>query len=329
MSKNGLKYRVYQYIFRSWALVLLFQASIAVSGETLIDKLAAEVNGSPVIFSDVMSKVRKGNLEEVSSYPAKRGDPPYQIALQDLINQKLIFEKSTDTGMDDISDERVTGFIEGMLKQRGMTMSQLKGSLANEGISYAEYFEDARKRMLIKRFQGRFILPFVKVSAKEVENYYFKMLGSSPAGVKVQLRKIVVDLSAETAADKSAKKEQLQLVLRKLEFKTPFERAAKLYSEDESRDQGGLMPLYELSEFSQVLRPAIEKLQEGEYTKPVIVGSKAYIFYLEKKSFADTDDFNKRKGQLEARLKELELRRSTVKWIQNERRRSDIRILTH
>ena len=324
MPKNGFKYGFNRFIVA--ILANLFMSGWSLAQEVLIDRLAAEVNGAAIIHSEVMDKVRKGNLEEIAAFPAKEGDPPYTIALQDLINQKLMLRHAEDENIV-VEDERVEGFITDMLKRRGLTKAQLKQSLANEDISYDEYFEDSRKSLILKQFQGRFIFPFVKISEKDLESFYFKLIGSSAAGLKVLLRKIVVDLSGDTQVVRDAKAEHLRQIFQKLELKMPFDEAAKLYSNDESRETGGLMPLLQLSDLAPLMRQSIEGLDEGEFSKPIRVGDTAYIFYLESKTVADTDDFNSKRQQLEHRLKEIELRRETLKWIDNERRRSKIRIV--
>lgn len=324
MPKNGFKYGFNRFVLAILASLPL--NNLGFSQEVLIDRLVAEVNGMSVIHSEVMNKVRKGNLEEIAAFPAKEGDPPYIIALQDLINQKLMLRHAEDQNIV-VNDERVEGFITDMLNRRGLSMVQLKQSLANENITYEEYFEDSRKSLILKQFQGRFIFPFVKISEKDLESFYFKLMGSSAAGLKVLLRKIVVDLSGDTQVVRDAKNEHLRQIFQKLELKMPFDEAAKLYSNDESREKGGLMPLLQVSDLAPIMRQSIEGLGEGEFSKPVRVGDTAYIFYLESKTVADTDDFNRKRQQLEHRLKEIELRRETLKWIENERRRSKIRIV--
>ena len=46
-----------------------FLAGPAISKELLIDRMIAEVNGEPVVYSDVIKKVKNGPLVEVSPYP--------------------------------------------------------------------------------------------------------------------------------------------------------------------------------------------------------------------------------------------------------------------
>lgn len=328
MFKNGVKYSIGEIVAISAILVNTILASESRSEEVLVDRLVAEVNGSAILHSSVMSKIRKGNLEELSAYPATSEDSSFKIALHDLINQKLVFEKVAEAGIE-VGDDKVSSFIQAMLSRRGMSMEQLRSSLNAEGISYEEYFNDSRKSLLIRGFQKRFIEPFVNVSEKEVESYYFKMLGSSAAGVRVRLRKIVVSLSGESELIENAKKDLLKQVQEKLEFETPFADAAKLYSEDDSRDVGGLMPELELADLAPQLRGPVEKLLEGEYTSPIVVGRTAYIFYLEEKLLSNSDDFTKRRPQIEMQLKEIELRRATLKWIEDQRRRGDIRLISH
>ena len=85
-------------------LLFLFYRSVAFSNEILLDRLAAEVNGQPIFYSEVMDKVKRGPLITVSPYPSKESDPQFDIALNDMINIQLLKLKSKELDIE-VTDE--------------------------------------------------------------------------------------------------------------------------------------------------------------------------------------------------------------------------------
>lgn len=312
-----------------WVLGLLFGlAKSGLSQEILVDRLVAEVNGEALTYSQVMNKVKRGNVVEVGAFPAKPEDPPFEIALQDLINQTLISQKIEEVGLE-VTDDKVDKQIDSFLERRGLDRTGLMDALRQQGASYDDYFEDFRKQMLFKQFQGRFILPAVKISDKDIEIFYFKMLGSTPESLKLKLRQLVIKIE-EDAPDsvKQEKTKLLQSITEKLNRGMAFADAVKIYSEAPgASDDGGLMPPMLLKDMAPALVNAIGPLEVGEFSKPVALGSRFYLFYLEGKELSDTSDFESKKKNLEMKLREREANRETLRWLENQRNISKIKIL--
>ncbi|MES2745796.1 MAG: SurA N-terminal domain-containing protein, partial [Bdellovibrionota bacterium] len=120
----------------------------------VIDRLVAEVNGSAVTLSEAKTKVDKGPLIEVSAFPAKEQDPPLQVAIQDLINKKLILQKADELEIE-VTEAAVQEEIDRFMKGRNLNKDQLNQALAEQGMSYDQYREDFKTQMIMNQFQGR------------------------------------------------------------------------------------------------------------------------------------------------------------------------------
>ena len=82
-----------------------------------------------------------------------------------------------------------------------------------------------------------------------------------------------------------------------------------------------------LKDLAAVFRDAIDGLDEKQFTSPVRAGAGVYIFYVERKEFAGNEEFRKVKGQLAQRLRQEQVGQQTMKWIENQRRRSEIKVI--
>ncbi|MBF0441746.1 MAG: SurA N-terminal domain-containing protein [Oligoflexales bacterium] len=326
--KTSVVIRGFLFLFFFWGvLVEPYALSEVDEGEILLDRLVAEINGEPLTYIEVMEKIKNGPLVEVDSYPATETDTPFLIALNDLINMKLIMQKAHELDID-AKDENVEIEIERFLSNRKLNKQELLGMLQNQGKTYEEYKENFKNQMILNQFQGRVILPAVKISDKDIEIYYLKKTENTVSNVKLILREIYVKIPSNAMESiKAGKKELIEKVYNDLKNGLSFKEAVKIYSESERVKNEGIMPPIYLKDLSKVFQGAIERLEEGEFTTPIQVSGGFYIFYLEKKSFAGSEEFERQKKELEFSLRREEVTKQTVQWLKDQRRRSKIKIL--
>ncbi len=308
---------------------LLFLGHNAFAAE-LIDQLAAEVNGAAITLSEVKQKVDKGPLIEVSPFPAQEKDPPLQVAIQDLINKKLIMQKADELEIE-VTDAQVTEEIDRFMKGRNLSKDQLTQALAEQGMTYDQYKEDFKTQMVMNQFQGREILPQVKISDRDIQLYYLRHSGSAAENVRLVLRQLQISLAPDAVASvKEGKKSLVDKAFQELEGGMSFEQVVKIYSDnDEARKTGGLMsPLY-VKDLAPLFQSAVKDLDEGKYSKPIETPVGYFIFYVEKKEFSGSEEYKKQKAQLEGALRQEEMGRLLGRWIEGQRKKSDIKILTN
>ncbi len=295
--------------------------------EQLVDRLVAEVNGDPITYSEVQQKVNKKVLVEVSAYPATEQDSAFEVALQDSINLKLILQRAEELEIA-IEDEQLEGEIEKFISRRGLTKDSLLTALKQEGMSYDDYRRDWRKQMIISQFQGREIMPSVKITDKDVEIFYLQETGATGENLKLTLRQLFIAVPKSPESVKKGKEAIVQRAYKELKDGLDFEKAVKIYSDNESnRDKGGMMPPVLLKDLSATIRKEVKGLSEKQFTKPLKIGGGYYVFYLDKKEFSGNEEFRKLKPQLEQRLRQAQIVDQTTKWIDSERRRSEIRVI--
>jgi peptidyl-prolyl cis-trans isomerase SurA len=332
MGRNGSEHHTNQVFTRSMrrhivaALVLLNATGVS-AAEQLIDRLAAEVNGHAITASEVQSKIQKGPLVEVSPWPAQENDPPAKIAIHDLINKKLIMQKADELDIE-VTDEVLNEEIRTFLARRNLTRDQLMEALEEQDMTYDQYREDFRTQMIINQFQGREILPQVKITDRDVQSFYLRHSGSMAENIRLTLRQLQIAVPPGSVdAVKAGKKQLVEKVYQEIEGGMPFEKAVKIYSDNESaRENGGLMPQIFLKDLAPLFQNAIRDLEEGRYTRPIETPMGYSIFYVTKREFSGSDDYLKLKPQLENQLRQEEMNKLLGKWLETQRRRSDIKL---
>lgn len=319
-----------KFVFRLGFFFLMLNSTVGFSQTTkvLVDRLIAEVNGEPISYSEVMEKVNNGPLISVSPYPALETAPPFEVALQDTINTKLIVQKSEELQVE-VTDEKLEEELNSFLSKRNMTREKLLEALKEEGMTFEKYKKSFKDQMILRQFQGRVIYPSVKITDKDIELYYMKSTGDLADNLKLELKQIWIKIEGDASdAVKQGKEDLANNVYQKLQGGMSFDEAVKVYSDNEaSRASGGKMAPLFLKDLAANFRAAIETLDEGQFTRPIKTANGFYVFFLEKKAISGGDDFERKKAELENKLMQEEVARLTTQWLEDQRHRSKIRVL--
>jgi len=310
-------------------LQLLLASDFVVAKEVLLDRIVAIVDGYPVLYSSVMQKVKVGPLVTVSDFPAEEDASPFEKALQDSINFELVMSKARELEIE-VPESQVDAEIDRFIQNNGQTKSGLMDFLARQGTSYDDYRSDFRDLMVLRRFQGRVITPMVKITDKDLITYYLKKSGTSAELVEITLRQILISVDDSAAPEiVEAKQKMAQEVLKKLKDGMDFKAAVNIYSDDEGKSKNqGLMMSMKLKDLAGEIKTAVSGLSKGEYSSAVRTSQGFHIFFLDDKEFGGSDDFLSNKNNLERELRGMELAAQTKKWLEQERQRTKVILVT-
>jgi len=303
-------------------------AAVPGPGETLLERVAAVVDGRPILFSEVKTKVDKGPLVVVSEFPLDESAPPFERALRDSINFTLVMSKAKDLDID-VRDDEVEAEMKSWLESRNLDRSGLMEHLAQSGMSYADYKKDFKDQMILRKFQGRVIAPLVKITDKDVETYYMKKAGAATDLLELVIRQILIAVPANAAPEVvEAKRKLAQEVYQKVVDGTVFVDAVKIYSDEAgARDSGGLMPPVKARDLASSIRSSVENLQVGQFTRPIKTSLGFHVFLLQQKKLTSSDDFITKKKQLEMELRTTELMDQTRHWLSEQLQKTKIEVL--
>ena len=143
------------------------------------------------------------------------------------------------------------------------------------------------------------------------------------------LRQLLVRIPAGASAAVVKGKEELAArIYQELKDGMSFAEAVKVYSDNAgNRENGGLMPPLNLNDLAPAFRDVVKGLNEAEFSEPVRTPGGYFLFALEKKSVSESVDFKEKRKELEFKLRQEEIGKQTKKWLEDERRRSKIRVV--
>ncbi len=236
---------------------------------------AAVVNGTKITLADV----DRTTTEQAQGQQAQLSQLELAAArlrvLEGLITNEILYQKAKQDKLIP-ADADVNSFIQQSKADGGMTEEAFQKRLKETNQSEAEFKEDIRKQMAIKKLDEN-IANQIKVSDREVEEAFKASPPVAPAGIA--LSDIVVDpqqnfqgSDPNDAKGEGEAKAKIDGIYAQLKSGSDFATIARIRSEDASRDRAGDLGFIPNEQIQQSFGPFAAKLaglKEGEYTEPI------------------------------------------------------------
>ncbi len=307
--------------------VILFATTVLLlpstsRARTLIDGIAALVDGQPTLVSTIRAKVETGPLVVISDYPVGPGSPTWTRALEDEVNKVLMIQSAQEFGVSiDASqvDPAITKFLErqGQASGQALSIDQLKKLLASQGKSWQSYRKEFADQMLLQEFQKRALLPTIKATDKDLRTFYRQV------GGKDDMKSKTIDALRIVVSSESKAKDLYKKALSGEDF---LELAKK---HSTSEDPTKVIKDLSLSDLPPAMSKKLQGLTKGQVSPPIAASGGLY-FIFKIKSLAvkegDESEFDRIKPRLTQEYKSKELVSATHTWIEEKRRNSNIKV---
>jgi parvulin-like peptidyl-prolyl isomerase len=247
-------------------LAVLLLSGVVASAQTLVT-----VNGKPITQEEVDQELMQATQGRFNQVPPDRQAVFRQQVLQQLIGKELIYDDA---------------------KKKGILKS------AEYQKEYKKLEDRMKKELAIQVWQKK-VLDGIKISDKELKNYYKKNIDEFKEKETVHARHILVKTEDE------AKKIINELKgLKGDALKAKFIELAKKYSTGPSGKNGGDLGYFAKGQMVPAFNDKVFSMKKGTITtKPVKTQFGYHIIYLEDKKPSMTRSFDEVKAYIEQRLK--------------------------
>ncbi len=247
-------------------LTVLLLSGIVASAQTLVT-----VNGKPITQEEVDQELMQATQGRFNQVPPDRQAVFRQQVLQQLIGKELIYDDA---------------------KKKGILNS------ADYKKEYKKLEERMKKELAIQVWQKK-VLDGIKISQKELKDYYKKNIDEFKEKETVHARHILVKTEDE------AKKIINELKgLKGDALKAKFIELAKKHSTGPSGPNGGDLGYFAKGQMVPAFNDKVFSMKKGTITtKPVKTQFGYHIIYLEDKKPSMTRSFDEVKAYIEQRLK--------------------------
>ncbi|MEA1983249.1 MAG: peptidylprolyl isomerase [Campylobacterota bacterium] len=247
-------------------LSILLLTGVVASANTLVT-----VNGTAISQQEVDTELMNATQGRFNQVPVEKQAEFRQQVLQQLIGKELIFGDAKKSGI--------------------LNSAEYKSE-------YKKLEERMKKELAVQVWQKK-QLDGIKISEKDLKNYYDKNLGEFNEKESVHARHILVKEEAEA---KSIIAELKSLSGSKLKAK--FEELAKAKSTGPSGPKGGDLGYFTQGQMVPAFNDKVFSMKEGTITlAPVKTQFGFHVIYLEDKKESATRSFDEVKSFIEQRLK--------------------------
>ncbi len=251
--------------------VTILLSALLLTGVIASAKTLVSVNGKPITQEEVDQELMQATQGRFNQVPADRQAAFRQQVLQQLIGKELIYDNA---------------------KKTGITKS------AEYKREYKKLEERMKKELAIQVWQKK-LLDGIKISNKELKDYYKKNIDEFREKESVHARHILVKTKAEA--------EKIIAQLKSLsgeKLKEKFIALAKKESTGPSGKNGGDLGYFSKGQMVPAFNEKVFSMKKGTITKaPVKTQFGYHVIYLEDKKPSMTKSFNDVKTFIEQRMK--------------------------
>ena len=251
--------------------------------------VAATVNGKKIMLTEIehlISKQMQGQQAQLS--PLQVAQARLQV-LESLIQKEVLVQRAEKENLKPTDDE-ISQYITAKKQEAGLTEEEFQKQIKAQNETEQSLREEARKLLAIQKLQAKYT-GSVSISDREVEDYFQKNKESFTLGRGVELAAIIVDPQDNGATDDAKGEAEAKLKIDNIyqQLKNAdFAEVARARSEDRSNLQGGDLGFateeqLKRNAFPETLITKFFGMQVGDYTEPVELSGRWYVFKLKRK----------------------------------------------
>ena len=260
-------------------------SALLLTGSIVSAKTLVTVNGKAITQQEVDQELMQATQGRFNQVPADRQAAFRQQVLQQLIGKELIYDNAKKTGI---------------LKSKEYKTE------------YKKLEQRMKKELAIQVWQKK-LLDGIKISQKELKDYYKKNKDEFNEKESVHARHILVKTKAEA--------EKIIAQLKSLsgeKLKQKFIELAKKYSTGPSGSKGGDLGYFAKGQMVPAFNDKVFSMKKGQVTlKPVKTQFGYHVIYVEDKKPSRMRSFDEVKTFIEQRLK-MEKFKAAMKKKMNE-----------
>jgi parvulin-like peptidyl-prolyl isomerase len=317
------------------ARVLLFGLVFGATGipdaaraQEVLDGLAAVVNNSPVTFSQVRELVAAREKAASEHFQgAELNEKIKQIrteAISELIDRQLILQYFKEKGFQlppYLIEDRIATVIR---EEHNGDRAAFARKLASFGYSIERFRKEEMDKIIVQSMRQQVVKSSPVIPLDKLKSFYKEHIKEFTTEEQIRLRMIIL-----RSADKGTpeqRKRFLEEIRGKVAGGAKFSELAKLYSEDTTAESGGDWGWVNPGTLNDTLAKAATDLKPGQMSKPVIMGTSAYLLFCEEKKPKSVLGFEESRDTIEKVMVTQERQKAQEEWISKLRKKAYIKI---
>lgn len=267
-----------------WRLLVIVLAGMWSWGgfaATTLDRIVAVVNEEVVLESELEQMVR--TVQDQLAANGTPGPPDYMLeqqVLERLVMQQLQLQLAERTGIR-VGDETLNQALRRIAADNGLTLSQFRDVLEQDGYDFPSFRENIRKELIISQLHKREVDDRVTVSEAEVDNFLATQMKQGNQDVQYRLSHILIAVPEAASPEQiQAAKSKAEEIAGQLRQGADFQKAAVAYSDGQQALEGGDLGWRKMGQLPTLFVDVVPQLQVGELSKIIRSPSGFHIIKL-------------------------------------------------
>ena len=267
------------------------------------ERIAAIVNGQPILLSDVEERIgpELARLMQQAAGPQRDKERSSLLhrGLTELVDEKLIESEATTLGLS-ITEEELQRALDQLARQQGMELADFRQALEQQGVPW-EAARDAVRRQTMMAEVLRFKVKPRKVTDEEVQAAW--ATEAHNAQYEVRARHIFVPVPQNaTPAQQAAALAKAEQALRRVKAGETFALVAREMSEGPTAKQGGDLGYFRHGLMLPAIEQAAFSLNPGEVSQVIRTNSGYHIVLVEDRRVIPPKPLAEIKEEIRSRL---------------------------
>lgn len=268
---------------------------VFVHADNIVDEIVARVNDQ-IITRSQFDRAKQSQLQEIKQeFPndwQSRWANAQKDVLRELIDEQLLMQKGKDLGI--TGETETVKQLNKMRQQMGLpTMQALEDEAKKQGISFEDYKESIRTRVVTQQVIGQEVGSKIgsAITQQEIQDFYNQHKQDMSGPEEITLSEILVSAHAKPSPDKSAQNDasektedkdtqedpalvakaeaKAKLIYAQLKTGAKFEDLARKESDGPTAAQGGPLGTFKKGELAKEFEDATMSLKPGDFTQPM------------------------------------------------------------
>ncbi len=312
----------------AFAQMPIFTVTAAEREATVVDGIAAVVNGEVITYSQVRAlsapQERMLRQQYTGQELASKLTELRELAVKDLIDRRLViqaFKKESFEIPDHLVDMRIQEIIR---ESFGGDRNTFVKTLEAQNFTLGEFKQKEMEKIIVGAMKGHNVKTNSVVSPTKIEEYYRKHRDEFTSKEQIKLRMIMISGHKDTA-NAPAQKELAEEVLGKLASGAEFEQMAQMYSEDSTKDNGGDWGWIERKTLAEPLEKFAFNMPVARISNIIDYAGNYYILKIEDKHGGTTKSLNEVRADIEKKLVQEEAQQIQERWLASLRQKAYIK----
>jgi peptidyl-prolyl cis-trans isomerase SurA len=283
--------------------LLLVGLLCAAARAEIKERIAAVVNGQPILLSEVEERIGPELARVMQQPPGTQRDKEraelLHRGLNEMIDEKLIESEASSLGLT-VSEEELQRALEQLARQQSMELGDFRQALEQQGIPWEAARDSVRRQTLMAE-----VLRFKVKARKVTDEEVFREFNSQVANqqYEVHARHIFIPVPANASpAQQAAAFARAEQALRRVRAGETFALVAREMSEGPTAKQGGDLGYFRRGLMLPAIEQAAFSLKPGQVSEIIRTSSGFHIVMVEDRRAIPPKPLAEVKEEIRARL---------------------------